>query len=138
MTVSTKASYAVRVACALAAMPPSGYVPVHRLATESDVPYEFARSVCCQMARTGLLDSKRGARGGVRLARPAAEVSVQDVIRSIDDSARFAQCLTSIYPCPRLEVCPIHLFWQEIDGIVASSLETKTLEDLVGKVPTGE
>ena len=85
MRVSAKTDYALRAAVELAAAQDSG-APVkgERLATSQSIPLRFLENILLQLRHAGLVDSRRGAEGGYRLARPAAEISLADVIRAID------------------------------------------------------
>jgi Rrf2 family protein len=85
MRVSAKTDYALRAAVELAAAQEGG-APVkgERLATSQSIPLRFLENILLQMRHAGLVESRRGAEGGYRLARPAAEISLADVIRAID------------------------------------------------------
>ena len=85
MRVSAKTDYALRAALELAAAaadekPMKG----ERIATAQAIPLRFLENILMQLRHAGLVDSRRGAEGGYRLARPAAEVTLADVIRAID------------------------------------------------------
>jgi Rrf2 family protein len=85
MRVSAKTDYALRAAVELAAAQHGG-APVkgERLATSQSIPLRFLENILLQLRHAGLVDSRRGAEGGYRLARPAAEITLADVIRAID------------------------------------------------------
>ncbi len=61
-------------------------VPVkgERLATSQSIPLRFLENILLQLRHAGIVESRRGADGGYRLARPAAEITLADVIRAID------------------------------------------------------
>jgi len=82
--VSAKTDYALRAALELAAAPDDKPVKGERIATAQAIPLRFLENILMQLRHAGLVDSRRGAEGGYRLARPAAEVTLADVIRAID------------------------------------------------------
>jgi Rrf2 family protein len=82
--VSAKTDYALRAALELAAAPDEKPVKGERIATAQAIPLRFLENILMQLRHAGLVDSRRGADGGYRLARPAAEVTLADVIRAID------------------------------------------------------
>ena len=84
MRVSAKTDYALRAALELAAAPDDKPVKGERIATAQAIPLRFLENILMQLRHAGLVDSRRGADGGYRLARPAAEVTLADVIRAID------------------------------------------------------
>jgi Rrf2 family protein len=82
--VSAKTDYALRAALELAAAPDAKPVKGERIATAQAIPLRFLENILMQLRHAGLVESRRGAEGGYRLARPANEVTLADVIRAID------------------------------------------------------
>ena len=83
MYISAKVDYAVRALCTLADAEGKP-VTAESLAQSQGLPSKFLESILNDMRRAGLLLSQRGAEGGYRLARPAASITVADVIRPLD------------------------------------------------------
>ena len=84
MRVSAKTDYALRAAVELAARRRRAPVKGERLATSQSIPLRFLENILLQLRHAGIIESRRGADGGYRLARPAAEITLADVIRAID------------------------------------------------------
>ena len=84
MRVSAKTDYALRAALELAAARGEKPVKGERIATAQAIPLRFLENILMQLRHAGLVDSRRGAEGGYRLARPATDVTLADVIRAID------------------------------------------------------
>ena len=85
MKVSAKADYAVRAAAELAAAESGGQpVRAEAIATAQQIPQRFLENILSDLRHAGLVQSVRGAEGGHRLARPASEITVADVIRAVD------------------------------------------------------
>ena len=84
MRISAKADYAVRAAVELAAAPDEKPVKAERIATAQDIPLNFLENILGELRHAGLVRSHRGAEGGFRLAKDAAEISVADVIRAVE------------------------------------------------------
>ena len=85
MRVSAKTDYALRAAVELAAAHGDG-TPVkgERLATSQAIPLRFLENILLQLRHAGIVESRRGADGGYRLARTPEEITLADVIRAID------------------------------------------------------
>ena len=83
MEISARAEYAIR---ALAELTNAGGGPltVADLAAAQDIPPRFLQNILLQLRQRGLVLSQRGADGGYRLARPAGEISLADVLRAVD------------------------------------------------------
>ena len=86
MRISAKADYAVRAALELASLQEPEPRPVKgdHVATAQSIPIKFLENILLDLRQAGLVGSRRGPEGGYWLARPAAEISVADVIRAVD------------------------------------------------------
>src|ERR1700754_701260 len=84
MRISAKADYAVRAAVELAAADGDKPVKAERIATAQGIPLNFLENILGELRHAGIVRSHRGADGGFRLARPANEVTVADVIRAVE------------------------------------------------------
>ena len=85
MRLSARADYALRAAIELAAASGGGrHVTADQLAKTQGIPGKFLEAILTQLRRAGLVRSQRGPDGGFWLARPAAEISLADIIRAID------------------------------------------------------
>jgi Rrf2 family protein len=81
--VSAKADYALRAAVELAAAG-GGQVKAEALAQAQGIPPKFLENILVELRRSGLAESRRGADGGWRLARPAEEIALADVFRAVE------------------------------------------------------
>lgn len=85
------------------------------------------------LARRGLLVSRRGVRGGYQLARPAAEISLAQVIDALDGSFGITECSSEPGHCPQEAACPARLPWQQVNGLIRRTLLETTLADFAGE-----
>jgi Rrf2 family protein len=82
MRLSARVDYALRAVCELAAA--QAPRTVDQLSAAQDIPNKYLESILGELRRGGLLRSQRGPEGGYRLARPAGDISIADVIRALD------------------------------------------------------
>jgi Rrf2 family protein len=83
--ITAKADYAVRAAAELAAAQPRGEpVKGEQLARTQGIPQNFLENILTELRRAGIIRTRRGADGGYLLARPAADISVADVLRAVE------------------------------------------------------
>jgi Rrf2 family protein len=82
--ISAKADYAVRAAVELAAAPDEKPVKAERIATAQGIPLNFLENILGELRHSGIVRSHRGAEGGFRLAKPAADISIADIIRAVE------------------------------------------------------
>jgi len=84
MRISAKADYAVRAALELAVAAPDRPVKGEQMASAQAIPTKFLENILVDLRQAGIVHSRRGPDGGYWLARPAAQVTVADVIRASD------------------------------------------------------
>ena len=84
MRISAKADYAVRAAVELAAATDEKPVKAERIANAQAIPLNFLENILGELRHSGIVRSHRGAEGGFRLARPAEEISIADIIRAVE------------------------------------------------------
>ena len=84
MRISAKTDYAVRAAAELAASETGVWVKTEIVADRQGIPLPFLLNILAELRTAGLVQSRRGAEGGYRLALPAEEIAVADVIRAVD------------------------------------------------------
>jgi Rrf2 family protein len=84
MRVSAKVDYALRALAELAAAPPGQPVKGEQLASTQEIPLNFLENILLELRRSELVASRRGADGGYWLGRPAAEISLADVVRAVE------------------------------------------------------
>src|SRR5205085_11267783 len=84
MRISAKADYAVRAAVELAAAPDEKPVKAERIATAQGIPLNFLENILGELRHPGIVRSHRGAEDGFRLARPAAQLTLADIIRAVE------------------------------------------------------
>jgi Rrf2 family protein len=82
--VSAKTDYALRAVVELASTDSDAPVKGERLATSQAIPLRFLENILLQLRHAGIVESRRGAEGGYRLARPPEDIALADVIRAID------------------------------------------------------
>ena len=132
MRVSAKVDYALRAMAELAAAPP-GPVKGERIATAQAIPPKFLENILGDLRHGGLVVSQRGAEGGYRLARPAAEISIADVIRAVEGpiaSVRGDRPEQVSYTGPATALRDV---WIELRSAMRGVLEQTSVADVVGR-----
>lgn len=129
MRVSAKVDYALRAMLELAAS--DGLVKAERVAAGQAIPQKFLENILLDLRRAELVTSQRGVDGGHALARPAAEISVADVIRAVEGpiaSVRGDRPDGLVYHGP---AAALRDTWLELRSAMRAVLEGTTLADLV-------
>jgi Rrf2 family protein len=84
MRISAKVDYAVRAGVELAAVADDKPVKAERIANAQEIPLNFLENILGELRHAGIVRSHRGAEGGFRLAKPADQITVADVIRAVE------------------------------------------------------
>ena len=130
MEISRRTDYACRILIELASRPDGGRVSARELATLIGVQHPFARRIVTQMAAAGLVDTRRGAHGGVGLARRANTITLNDVIVVMEGGVSLNLCVRDPSACERSPRCPVHTVWNNTGRIVIQYLDDCTIGDL--------
>jgi Rrf2 family protein len=135
--VSAKADYAVRAGAELAAAERADKpLKAETIASAQGIPPRFLENILADLRHAGLVHSQRGTDGGHRLARPAAEITVADVIRAVDGplaAVRGERPEDVSYEGP---AAPLQRVWIAVRKNLREVVERVTLADLAaGTVP---
>ena len=136
MRLSNLADYAVVLMSAAARQ--CGSVPLHAamLAEQTGIPGPTAQKLVSGLARAGLLVASRGSGGGVRLARPAAAISVADIIEAVEGPIALTSCVAEgRHDCSLEGSCKVQPHWGVVNGAVRGALQEISLASLVKPLP---
>jgi Rrf2 family cysteine metabolism transcriptional repressor len=139
MMFSTKAEYGVRVMVELARRSGGEPIPLAEVAANDGLPLAYLEHLVARLRKAGLVTSRRGSRGGYMLARPAAEITMAEVVEALEGSIAPIECISETADgsivCSRESspdhVCPTKLLWTRVRFSIISTLRETTLADLL-------
>ena len=134
MRMSAKAEYAVRAMIQLAAAGPGSLVKTEDLAKAQGIPPQFLVDILSDLRADRLVRSHRGRDGGYELGRPAADISIADVLRCIDGplaSVRDIPLGDLDYTGPTTALADV---WRALRASMRSVLEQTSLADVAANV----
>src|SRR5512136_3507086 len=111
MQITRQADYAVRAVLYLARLGSERRAATSQIAQEKDIPPSFLAKIVSQLSVAGLLQTSRGARGGVSLAKPAESISLLDVVQAIDGPILLNDCVADTNFCTYDDSCPLKPVW---------------------------
>lgn len=126
MQITRQADYALRAVIFLSQLNENEKAATSLIAAEQEIPPSFLAKIISQLSIAGLINTSRGARGGVSLARPAGEISILDVIEAIDGPVYLNECTEKSDACTFQESCPIKEVWCEARDDLVRKLSTAT------------
>jgi len=133
MQLSRQADYAVRVVIDIASQPPGEKAIMRAIGERQEVPVPFLAKIVRRLSDARLLSTYRGSGGGIALARPAAEISLLQIIEAIEGPICLNRCTTQPSQCSRDAFCPVHPVWAQAQAYLVTLLGSTRVSDLVAK-----
>ncbi len=132
MMISTKGRYALRLMIDIAEQGEGSRVPLREVAERQTISVKYLEQLAGSLVKAGLLKSMRGARGGYVLTRSPAEMTAGDVLRAAEGSCAPVACLDDDFGvCPRRGECNTISFWEGLDKVIESYVDSAVLADLM-------
>lgn len=123
--------HAIRALVVLASQKNGDYCGTTVIATATSAPRNYLGKLLLQLARRGLVESQQGLGGGFRLSRSPDQISLYDVIESIEDVARWQDCAFGGKACSEEFPCAIHERWRHVREAYLSLLKNTSVAELV-------
>jgi Rrf2 family protein len=133
LRLSKKADYALMAVRHLALKSGPSSASAREIAEQYDIPIELMAKVLQRLVRAGLLISTQGTRGGYTLGRPAASISVADVIQAIDGPFTVTACSTEKNDCEQYSKCSIRDPLWQIRERIAVTLGTVSIAEMAAE-----
>jgi Rrf2 family transcriptional regulator, iron-sulfur cluster assembly transcription factor len=130
MIYSRSAEYAIRAFVFLAEVPPGKFAMVRQIAEESDIPAHFLAKILQQLARQGFLRSSKGPTGGFALRYPSSEITLLQIVESIDGLGDYQRCIGGMMECNDQMRCGMHDSWKALRSRIIEYLEGTSVEAL--------
>ncbi|MGD2153809.1 MAG: Rrf2 family transcriptional regulator [Gemmatimonadales bacterium] len=129
--ISKTDQYALRAVLCLAQQPAGATLGAVHIARRLELPGNYLSKILHSLARAGVLVSERGPRGGFRLARPANELSLAEVIEPFSSLAQERSCLLGREECSDDSPCRVHSRWKAVSDPVIGFFNETTIADLI-------
>lgn len=133
--LSKRGDYAVRAVLDLARHEGGGRRKSREIAAATAVPPKFLPQILAALVQAGIVLATAGRHGGYRLARPAAEVSLLDVIVAVEPPSLTRACLLKGQPCAPDRPCAVHDAWSAAQEALNRQLAVTRFGDLLGGRP---
>lgn len=123
MQITRQADYAVRAVHYLSKIGPERRAATSQIAEEQSIPPSFLAKIVSQLSVAGLLQTSRGARGGVSLARSPEHISLLEVVEAIDGPILLNECVGENGGCQFGDDCPMRPVWCDAQVELVSRLK---------------
>lgn len=137
MELNTKGRYAVTAMAELAQAADGAALALSSIADRQLISLAYLEQIFLKLRRAGLVESARGRTGGYRLARPAAEIRIADIMNAVEEDMRMTRCGVEAATCLPGRRCITHGLWNALSDHIESFLLTVTLQQVVDGAPIG-
>ena len=137
MRLSTKAQYAVRALVDLSLHSGGKPVSLREISEREEIPQSYLEQLFLRLKNGRIIASVRGPGGGYILARNSAEISVGDIVSSVEEPLDPVSCLDEKSPCSRGGRCVTRNVWKGLGERIRGFLDSINLEDLTREARAG-
>lgn len=136
LKVSTRSTYAIRALIHLGRTPDGPPVRMSEIAEKQTIPLPYLEQIFSKLRRAGLIEAVRGPQGGYKLAKKPADISLAQIISTLEGPIEPVLCSQPEKrspDCHEVEGCVSRLVCNELDGELTKILSRNTLEALCGQ-----
>lgn len=135
MKLSTKGRYGLRALVDLALQSGPDVVSISSIAQRQGISERYLEQLMAKLKKSGIITSIRGAQGGYALARSAEEITIGDVLRSLEGDLNAVDCpvATSTGNCSSSGLCATKSVWKKINEAINRAVDDFYLSDLLAE-----
>ncbi len=139
MELNTKGRYAVMAMADLAKFGAGDALPLSSIAERQQISLAYLEQLFVKLRRAQLVESARGRSGGYRLGRPAASISVAEIMAAVEEGVRMTRCHgEDATPCVTGQRCLTHGLWDALGEQILAFLDSITLAEVIDGIPAAK
>src|SRR4029078_2988935 len=131
MKLSKRGEYGLKALMDLAASDKDDVIRIRELAEREQIPVKFLEQILVSLKHAGLLQSRRGANGGYYLARPPEEITLGQIVRTLDGPLAPIRCVSQMAyercVCDNEATCGLRLVMLDVRNAISDILDETTL-----------
>jgi len=131
MRLSTRARYGTRLMLELALNFKKGTVFLKDIAAREEISEKYLSHLVIPLRASGLISSSRGAHGGYRLAKSPSQITLKEIVQTLEGGISFVECVKNPSVCPRVSKCATRGIWEKLDKKISDALSSINLADLM-------
>jgi Rrf2 family protein len=142
MRLSKRGEYGIRSMIYMARQArPEALVQLKQIAEQEHIPTKYLEQILLTLRHAGLLHSRLGLRGGYHLAKPAKQISLGQIVRTLDGPLAPVNCVSQVAyepcDCPDETTCGLRLAMLDVRNHISRVLDNTTLADIVSRTSPG-
>lgn len=127
--LSTRVQYGLEIMEALASRP-EAYVSLADIAKQTGRSANYLQQIIKPLKEAGLVISKEGVTGGIRLAKSPKAITLYEVLIALDGEVQPISCLSEGHVCPTKQTCGHRKYWSKVTEMLEEQFKQTTLLDL--------
>lgn len=133
MLLSKSCVYGLRASLYLASRQDGTYKSIRQISEQLDISFHFLTKNLQELTEAGLLESQKGPKGGVRLTKPGADITLFEIVTAIDGHKLFTECALGLPGCGIAKPCPLHEKWADTRDSIREMLASTNLVEMAEK-----
>lgn len=133
MRLTRAAEYAIRCMLYLSNQEENAVVNRKEIALAMEIPEQYLGKIAQQLSRAGMIEILQGARGGFRLLKSSADISLLTVIEAVMGEIFLNDCVLRPASCVRSEACAVHVVWEKARRQLRETLGNAFFSELIQK-----
>lgn len=133
--LNTRSRYAVMAMTDLAKFGSNDAMPLSAIAERQQISLAYLEQIFQRLRRADLVESVRGRSGGYRLMRPAADITIAQILLAVEEETRMTRCQEESPGCLGEKRCLTHGLWHALGGHIAAFLANVSLQETLDGIP---
>ena len=129
MKLSTRGRYGLRAICYIAENQDKGFIPVSEISENLNLSENYLEQLVRMLKKDGLIKSSRGPKGGYKINKNLDEITIGQIIRSLEGDMTTSECVSGKVNCD--EKCDAYDLFTKLDYLINSAIDSITLENIV-------
>jgi Rrf2 family cysteine metabolism transcriptional repressor len=137
MKLSTRGKYGVRAVFEIARHFGKGPITIKEIADRQGISFSYLEQILHKLGKAGLIESVRGPAGGYLLARKPADLTIGDIVRSLEGPIALSHCLDpgEHEECNQADDCVARMVWTKVGAKIEEALDSISFNDLLQQQP---
>jgi len=133
MKLSTRGKYGVRAVFEIARHYGKGPISIKEIAERQGISFSYLEQILYKLGKAGLIESVRGPAGGYLLSRKPAELTIGDIVRSLEGPIALSHCLEpgESGDCNQADDCVARMVWAKVGAKIEEALDSISFDDLL-------
>lgn len=131
MKISTKGRYGLRILIDLATHDPAKPRLIRDIAQSQQISEKYISRLVIDLRRAHLIRSVRGVNGGFHLAKRPDEITLLDILETMEGPISVVDCVREPEKCRRQSLCPARDIWQKLNDGIRELTRSITLDDIL-------